>query len=94
MDSFRIVCINDKARPKSFPASCWIESGEVYTVVDAKYLARQRMSIGYKLAEIDIPEGCDYQYFLANRFRPYSDEDAEMEEALSELLEETYSEVV
>jgi hypothetical protein len=52
------------------------------------------MSIGYKLAEIDIPEDCDYQYFLANRFRPYSDEDAEMEEALTELLEETYSEVV
>jgi hypothetical protein len=94
MDSFRIVCINDKARPKGFPAGCWIESGEVYTVVDAKYLARQRMSIGYKLAEIDIPQDCDYQYFLANRFRPYSDEDAEMEEALSELLEETYSEVV
>jgi hypothetical protein len=94
MNSFRIVCINDKARPKGFPVNCWIESGEVYTVVDAKYLARQRMSIGYKLAEIDIPEDCDYQYFLANRFRPYSDEDAEMEEALSELLEETYAEVV
>jgi hypothetical protein len=94
MNSFRIVCINDKARPKGFPVSCWIESGEVYTVVDAKYLARQRMSVGYKLAEIDIPEDCDYQYFLANRFRPYSDEDAELEEALSELLEETYAEVV
>ena len=46
MDSFRIVCINDKARPKGFPAGSWVEAGEVYTVVDAKYLARQRMSIG------------------------------------------------
>jgi hypothetical protein len=94
MDSFRIVCVNDKVRPKGFPAGSWVEAGEVYTVVDAKYLARQRMSIGYKLAEIDIPEDCDYQYFLSNRFRPYSDEDAEMEEALTELLEETYCEVV
>jgi len=72
-----------------FPPQLWIEKNEVYTVVDAKYLARQHMTIGYKLAEIDLPEDSVYQYFLSNRFRPYSDEDEMLEAALEELLEET-----
>jgi len=87
MDNFRVVCINDKAMPKEFPASCWLKKGETYTVVDARYLARQHMSIGYKLAEVEIPQDCAYQYFLSNRFRPCSDEDQEAEEAVRELLE-------
>ena len=89
MEQFRVVCVNDKARPKEFPAGCWVEKNEVYTVVDAKYLARQHMTIGYKLAEIDLPEDSVYQYFLSNRFRPYSDEDEMLEAAIEELLEQT-----
>jgi hypothetical protein len=90
METFRVVCINDKAKPKEFPSHLWIKKGEVYTVSDAKYLARQHMSIGYKLYEIEIPEDSPYQFFLANRFRPYDDEDAEAEEAVRELLEQAY----
>jgi hypothetical protein len=89
MDNFRVVCINDKAMPKGFPASHWIKKGETYTVLDARYLARQHMSIGYKLSEIEIPQDCAYQYFLSNRFRPCSSEDEEAEEAVIELLRET-----
>lgn len=89
MDSFRVVCVNDRSRPKEFPPECWIEKGEVYTVVDAKYLTRQHMSVGYKLAEIEIPSDCPYQFFLSNRFRPYNEDDAMAEEAVMELLEET-----
>ena len=94
MDSFRVVCVNDKLRPGGFPANLWVEKGKVYTVVDAKYLAKQRMSIGYKLAEIEIPEDCEYQFFLSNRFRPYSDDDAIAEKAVEELLEELELELV
>ena len=47
------------------------------------------MTIGYKLAEIDLPEDSVYQYFLSNRFIPYTDEDEMLEAALEELLEET-----
>lgn len=93
METFRVVCVNDKAKPADYFGE-WIEKGEVYTVIDAKYLARQRMSIGYKLAEVDRPSESPYQYFMANRFRPYTEEDAMLEYALEELLEECYEETV
>lgn len=93
METFRVVCVNDKAKPADYFGE-WIEKGEVYTVIDAKYLARQRMSIGYKLAEVDRPRESPYQYFMANRFRPYTEEDAMLEYALEELLEECYEETV
>lgn len=85
-DNFRVVCINDKCRPVEFPAHLWIKKGEIYTVSDAKHLARQHMSIGYKLYEIQIPEDCKYQYFVANRFRPVDEDDLESEKALEQLL--------
>ena len=66
MEEFRVVCINDKYKPDGFIGD-WIESGEVYTVVDAKYLKRQRNMIGYKLAELNISEESKFQYFLSNR---------------------------
>lgn len=91
MEHFKVVCVNDKAKPADYFGE-WVEKGEVYTVIDAKYLAKQRMSIGYKLEEIYMPEECKYQYFLSNRFRPYTDEDAMIEEALEELLESSYEE--
>ena len=93
MEQFKVVCVNDKAKPPHYKGE-WLEKNEVYTVVDAKYLLRQRMSIGYKLAEIDIPADSEYQYFLSNRFRPYTEEDAMLEHALEELLEETYAETL
>lgn len=88
METFRVVCVNDRFKPDGFVGD-WIKKGEVYTVVDAKHLAKQRMSIGYKLAELNISEDSMYKFFLANRFRPYSDDDLEAEEAVKELLEET-----
>lgn len=88
MDSFRVVCRNDKAMPVGFPPGCWIKKGQVYTVVEASLLARQGMVVGYKLAEIDLPADCEYQFFLAMRFTPYDELDAEASEAVSELLKE------
>jgi hypothetical protein len=85
--SLKVVCRNDKAMPKDFPVKYWIKAGEVYTVIDAKQMAHNRMSLGYKLEEIDVPQDCPYQYFLANRFVPYQD-DLEAEIAMKELLEE------
>jgi hypothetical protein len=93
MEKFRVVCVNDKAKPNNF-VGAWLKSGEIYTVVDAKYLSRQKMSIGYKLAEIDLSPESPYQFFLSNRFRPYNDEDEQLEAALEELLEETLLEQI
>ena len=87
MDNFRVVCVNDNAKPDGFIGQ-WIKKDEIYTVVDAKNLARQRMTLGYKLAEVSISEGSKFQYFLSNRFRPLSEEDEMMEQALEELMKE------
>jgi len=51
------------------------------------------MTIGYKFAELEIPEECEYKFFLANRFRPCSEDDELAAEAVEELLEETLSEL-
>lgn len=83
---FKVVCMNDKVMPKDFPAKYWIKRGEMYTVIDAKEMYYNRKSLGYKFEEIDIPADCKYQYFLANRFAPISEEELEM--AMNELLEE------
>lgn len=87
MESFRVVCVNDKAKPNDFVGD-WIQRDEIYTVVDAKHLTRQRMTLGYKLAEVNISDHSPYQFFLSNRFRPLSEEDEMMERALEELMEE------
>jgi hypothetical protein len=91
MDNYRVVAINDKQKPSSVPSSSWIKYGEVYTVVDAAKMARQRGTLGYKLAEVEFPEGCEYQYYTSSRFRPYTEDDMEAERAVEELLEEELS---
>lgn len=88
-DKFRVICVNDRFRPVDFPSHLWIKKGQVYTVSEAKHLTRQHMAVGYKLFEIEIPEDCTYQYFIANRFRPVDEDDLEAEKALEQLLLET-----
>lgn len=88
MDNFKVVCVNDRAKPDGFIGD-WVQKNQIYTVIDAKYLERQHMSVGYKIAELKISEESMYQFFLANRFRPLSENDEHnMEEAFQELLEE------
>ena len=88
METFRVVCINANARPADFPAHLWVEKGEIYTVVNAKYLAKQHMAMGYQLSEIELTDDCKYKFFLANRFRPYTEDDALAEVAVESLLQE------
>jgi hypothetical protein len=89
----KVVCINDSKRPAGVPANCWIEKGKTYTVIDAKNMARQRGILGYKFAEISMPEDSEYQYYSAHRFRPVDDvNDSQAEEAVEELLEEVFEE--
>lgn len=93
MDSFRVICINDKFKPECIPSGCWIEKNKVYTVVEVKNLARQHMTLGYRLAEVSLPVDSPYQFFLSNRFRPF-DEDAEAMLAVEELLKEVKEEAI
>ena len=88
MDNFKVVCINDKGMPESLPKSCWLKKGSVYTVIKVVKLTRQHMAIAYGLEEIEMPANCEYKYFLSNRFRPYSEDDAIAEKLVEELIEE------
>lgn len=89
MEDFKVICVNDRFKPNEFPSKFWIKKGEIYTITDAKFMANQNMSIGYKLHEISIPEDSKYQYFAANRFKPYSNKDEEAQIAVEELIKET-----
>ncbi len=88
MEAYRVVCINAKKKPAGIPDSSWIKEGEVYTVIHAANMARQRMTLGYKLGEVELPHGSEYEYYAASRFRPYTEDDAAAEAAVEELLME------
>lgn len=84
----RVICINDKGRPADFTGD-WVEKDEVYEVIAATNLANYGIP-GFKLKgmRLDPP----YEYYLSTRFRPYTQEDMEAEEAVKKLLEEIQEE--
>lgn len=86
MEQFKVVCINNKNKPAEIPQGSWLEQDETYTVVGAANMARQGNIIGFKLAEVEIPQGLPYEYYSSHRFRPYTDDDAKAEKAVEELL--------
>ena len=91
MESFKVVCVNDRFKPAELGNSPWVKNGEIYTVIDAKFMKRQNMSIGYKLEEVVLPEDSPYKFLAANRFRPYKEDDAkEAQEAVENLLDELF----
>ena len=85
---FKVVAINTQGRPNEIPTSQWIEKDEVYTVLQMDYMNMQGRMLGFKLEEVNIDNCFPYQYFSADRFRPFSEEDAKAEEAVKKLLEE------
>lgn len=88
METFRVVCINDRNKPVEVPAENWIEKNQVYTVLETASMYFQKLTTGYKLAEVSLPSNCQYKYYIANRFRLYDESDAEAEEAVESLIEE------
>lgn len=86
---FQVVCIDDSRKPSEVPASSWIERQEIYTVTMVSRMAKQGMILGFKLAEVSMPEGCKYQHYMADRFRPATEEDFEAIEAVKKLMEES-----
>lgn len=90
--NYRVICIDAKNRPSNIPIENWIEEGETYTVIDAANMAKQGMVLGVKLSEISLPPTSEFEYYLADRFRPVSEEDLEAEEAVRQLIEESFME--
>ena len=93
MGDYRVVCINDRKKPNEIPSTSWIEEGEIYTVTKAMRMSKQRMTLGYLLDEVSLPEDSKYECYIATRFRPYSDDDAKAEAAVEELLNEQFVEL-
>ncbi len=90
--NFKVVCIDNKNIPADFPKQYWLEQEETYTVVMVSNMANQPGIIGFQLAEIQIPIMCKYQHFVSDRFRPFTQDDADALEAVRELLLEVEEE--
>jgi hypothetical protein len=78
----KIICLDDKNRPKEIPENFWVKEGEWYTPLVICKMALQDMILGVIIQEIDLSllEDSPYLYFRLNRF-------GIPEEDIAELLE-------
>jgi hypothetical protein len=88
MNPFKVVCINDAARPDGIPTSKWVKVGQTYTVIQATKLTLQGGLIGFKLAEINLDDCLPYQFFASTRFGIPVDPAVRKEVVVEELVEE------
>jgi len=94
MLSFRVVCVDDSARPESIPTNKWPKKGETYNVIDVKKMLVQGGKLGFKLEEINIDDCFPYQFFSANRFAVLVTETPWAEQELARLLKEAQRETL
>lgn len=81
----KVICINDKNRPKRIPPHKWIKEGEIYTVTNAMLMNIQVSKVGIQVAEIELDETCfPYSFFDADRFTEYKETPAMKEVNLQE----------
>jgi len=65
----KVLCINDTDKPVKISEENWIKQGKIYTVIEVKKMGLQKGQLGYKLAEVSIPEkSFPYEYYSSNRF--------------------------
>ena len=84
----KVVAIDVSNKPNDIPNNLWIKKDEVYTVINAEHMNIQNGLIGLELEELDISGCFPYTRFAASRFRPFTKEEAEAEDAVKELLSE------
>jgi len=86
---FRVVAVDVSGKPNDIPLNKWIVKDDVYTVIQMDHLNIQNRLLGFKLKEINIDDCFPYQYFSANRFRVFSEDDQKAMDAVEELLNDT-----
>lgn len=65
----KVLCINDADKPAKISEENWIKKGKIYTVTEVKKMGLQKGQLGYKLAEVNIPENSfPYEYYSSSRF--------------------------
>ena len=52
----KVLCINDTDKPVKISEENWIKQGKIYTVIEVKKMGLQKGQLGYKLADVSIPE--------------------------------------
>jgi hypothetical protein len=65
----KVVCINNKNKPKQVAPAEWIIAGKEYTVVGEKAMNLQNGKIGYLLKEVQLSElSFPYELYDSERF--------------------------
>lgn len=88
MNGFKVVCIDDTRKPNGISQNNWLQKDETYTVTHVQVMARQAGVYGFRLKEIQPDQKSGYDSYNSNRFRPYTEDDAEAERAVMKLMEE------
>jgi hypothetical protein len=65
----KVVCINNKNKPKQVAPAEWLIEGKEYTVVGEKAMNLQSGKIGYLLKEVQLSElSFPYELYDSERF--------------------------
>jgi len=81
----KVLCIDDTNKPAKISEEYWIKQGKVYTVIEVKKMGLQDGVMGFKLAEISLPEKCfPYEYFSSSRFGMLVEQEDENKELSTE----------
>ena len=85
--SVRIICINDKNKPKEIPQSLWVKEQELYHILMIKYSIPSK-TMAYSLEEIELDESCaPYEVFDHKRFAIHQDDIDEFKQLAEDCTE-------
>jgi hypothetical protein len=82
----KVVCINNKNKPKQISSVEWLVEGREYTVIGEKTMNLQNGKIGYLLKEVQLSEQ-SFPYELYDSERFISAEEYALQNVNSEELE-------
>jgi hypothetical protein len=90
MVNIKVICVDDANQPAIIPAELRVVKDEQYTVIRLINMGLQPGQSGVELKELNLRNAnLPYEYYLARRFRPLTEEELAMEEAVEDLISET-----
>jgi len=90
MVNIKVICVDDANQPAIIPAELKVVKDQQYTVIRIINMGLQSGQAGVELKELDLKAAnLPYEYYLAKRFRPLTEDELAMEEAVEDLISET-----
>lgn len=90
MVNIKVICVDDANQPAIIPAELKVVKDQQYTVIRIINMRLQSGQAGVELKELDLKAAnLPYEYYLAKRFRPLTEDELAMEEAVEDLISET-----